>query len=166
MASFWKPVIFRKLLKKQNFKTFGNVVNRRRQFCGFTQWPTVFFSSWPCRLKQRFLFNSYKSWECSGAREPVVKKMGFEIKQNEGGTHCCKIPIFVQKIRFSIIPFLAGKFKFNVGSRFHQNWIFGQKLRFCISVREDNISSQNGQTLMSCNGGNYFNVCSLCPSFD
>jgi len=28
--------------------------------------------------------------------------------------HCGKIPIFVQKIKFSIIPFLAGRFKFQI----------------------------------------------------
>ena len=32
--------------------------------------------------------------------------------------HCGKIPIFVQKIKLSKIPFLAGKFKFNVGVDF------------------------------------------------
>ena len=45
--------------------------------------------------------------------------------------HCGKIPIFVQKIKFSTIPFLAGKFKCNVGVDFNQN------LRSCISVIND-----------------------------
>ena len=46
------------------------------------------------------------------------------------GTHCGKIQIFVQKIKFSIITFLAGKFKFNVGVDFikieflNKNWDF------------------------------------------
>ena len=35
-----------------------------------------------------------------------------ENAKNEA--HCGKIPIFVQKIKFSIIPFLAGKFKFQL----------------------------------------------------
>ena len=44
--------------------------------------------------------------------------------------HCGKIPIIVQKFKFSIIPVLAGKFKFNFGVDFikieilDKNWEF------------------------------------------
>ena len=41
-----------------------------------------------------------------------------ELQINVCVAHCGKIPIFVQEIKFSIIPFLAGKFKFNVGVDF------------------------------------------------
>ena len=40
--------------------------------------------------------------------------------------------MIVQKIKFSKIPFLAGKFKFNVGVDFIK---IEQKITFCISVR-------------------------------
>ena len=55
-------------------------------------------------------------------------------------THCGKIQIFVKKIKFSIIPFFGGKIQIQFWSRFRQNWIIGQKLRFCISVFTFNIS--------------------------
>ena len=48
--------------------------------------------------------------------------------------HYGKIPIFVQKIKFSIIPFLAGKFKFNIAVDFIKIEFLDKKLRFCISV--------------------------------
>ena len=51
------------------------------------------------------------------------------------GTHCGKIPIFVQKIQVLNNPILAVKFKFKCWSRFYLFWIFGPKLRFCISVQ-------------------------------
>ena len=48
--------------------------------------------------------------------------------------HCGKIPIFVQKIKFSIHPFMAGKFKFNSQQISSKLNFSVQNLRFCISV--------------------------------
>ena len=44
--------------------------------------------------------------------------LGKDFQDIFNSAHCGKIQIFVQKIKFSIIPFLAGKFKFNVGLDF------------------------------------------------
>ena len=40
------------------------------------------------------------------------------IREKSGGHTVAKSQFLFQKIKFSIIPFLAGKFKFNVGVDF------------------------------------------------
>ena len=56
--------------------------------------------------------------------------------------HCGKITIFVQKIKFSIIPFLAGKFKFNVGIEFIKIEFLNKNCDFAsvCSVERSSIS--------------------------
>ena len=98
------------------------------------------------KMSSTFNFKQTLKWNPS-CRINIVESLDYSklFSQEEFAiVHCCKHPIFVQKIKLSKIPFLAGKFKFNVWVDFikieflNKNWYFAS---LCISRSRLKVSS-------------------------